>query len=243
MDKLTVLGCGDAFASGGRSTTAFLIENGDHYVLLDCGASTLVRLKSLDFRLDKLKTIIITHFHGDHYAGIPFLIISNKFEWDGKLEWTIMGPPGLKNQIRMLQNAMYPGTGILVDELNLSFVEFASESIHLDELTVKALPVKHSPLSIPHGVRMACSGRILAFSGDTEWHDNLLELGRNADVFIMECFKDRESVDGHLSLKNIEENASQINCKRILLSHMSNDVLQLSSTPFERLYDGQIIEF
>ena len=74
------MGCGDAFGNGGRNNTSFLVSNEEERVLMDCGASTLIRLKHEEIDLESISTIIITHFHGDHYGGIPFFLISSMFE-------------------------------------------------------------------------------------------------------------------------------------------------------------------
>src|SRR5690606_26581749 len=121
-----VLGCGDAFGNGGRNNTSFLLSHHGEHVLMDCGASTLIRLKHEKVKLEDISTVIISHFHGDHYGGLPFLLISFLFEYRRNAPLTIVGPQGIKDRVYSLQEAMYAGTSEKLSELDLTFVEFKS---------------------------------------------------------------------------------------------------------------------
>ena len=243
MRKLIVLGCGDAFGTGGRHTTSFLVENGSDSFLIDCGASTLVRLKQLDIPLASIKHVFITHFHGDHYGGVPFLILSNRVEHGGSIPMTIYGLKGVKEQVRKLQEALYPGTGSFIDDLPLTFVEYdMSWQSVADDLAVQAIPVTHSPPALPHGLKFHMGEKMLAFSGDTEWDDNLVELTDGAEVFITECNNYLMDSPGHLSLQTIEDRRNLLRCKQIWLSHMGKEMLALENSPYLRLDDGMELE-
>ena len=68
--KLTVVGCGDAFGSGGRLQTSYLVETAAGRWLIDCGATTLIGMQRLSINPDDIETIVISHLHGDHFSGL-----------------------------------------------------------------------------------------------------------------------------------------------------------------------------
>ena len=72
--QLRFVGCGDAFGSGGRSNTCFHITGERVNFLIDCGASSLPALQRQAIARDAIDLVLITHFHGDHFGGLPFLL-------------------------------------------------------------------------------------------------------------------------------------------------------------------------
>lgn len=241
---LKVLGCGDAFASGGRFNTSFLLKSNDKTVLIDCGASTLIKMKQEGYSSLDIDEIIITHFHGDHYGGIPFQIISNRFEHARTKTLTIFGPEGIRQKLFSLQEAMYPGTGELLEENHIRIVEVVSDQWWTDQhLSILYVPVKHAPPSNPHGVKLKIDEKVFAFSGDTEWTDALLNLAEDSDLFICECNNMNDESPGHLSYKSLEERRHLFNTKRMMFSHMGTQMLEAPKLNIERLEDGMEVSF
>ena len=242
--KLTILGCGDAFGSGGRFNTSFLLEQGDQRILVDCGASTLIRLKQLGVSVTSIDTIVITHFHGDHYGGIPFLVLSNHIEYKRATPLTIIGPFGVKRMVYSLQEALYPGTSNILELLDITFVEYQDRQwTDVNDLEVYARTVTHAVPSNPHGVKIRWQDKVFAFSGDTEWNDSLVDLADGADVFVVECNNLNEDSPGHLSYQTILSRQTLFNSKRLLLTHMGTEVISQEKLEIERLSDGQEILF
>ena len=242
--KLMILGCGDAFGSGGRYNTSLMLEHGNRRILVDCGASTLMRLKQLGILVTTIDTIVITHFHGDHYGGIPFLVLSNHIEYQRTTPLTIIGPPGVKKMVFALQEALYPGTSGVLEGLDVTFVEYKDKHWTIsNELEVYARPVTHAVPSNPHGVKIRWSDKVFSFSGDTEWNDSLIDLADGSDIFVIECNNLEEDSPGHLSYQRIIERKALFNTKRLLLTHMGLEVINQGSLELERLFDGQEIVF
>ena len=73
--KLTVVGCGDAFGSGGRLQTCYHVELGDHRFLIDCGATSIIGLNRCGIDPNGIATIFISHLHGDHFAGLVWWLL------------------------------------------------------------------------------------------------------------------------------------------------------------------------
>jgi len=240
---MTVLGCGDAFGSEGRFNTSFYLEEGNRKILVDCGASTLIRLKQLQIPVDQTDTIIITHFHGDHYGGLPFLMLSNWIEYQRTTPLTIIGPKGIEEKARNLQEALYPGTTNVIDSMDINYKEYEeSRWVQHEEIGIYAQKVSHAPPSNPHGVKVKIGEKVFAFSGDTEWNDSLIDLAEASDAFVVECNNYLEDSPGHLSYKTIMEKMNQFNTKKIYLTHMGSEVIGQPQLDLERLEDGMRIE-
>lgn len=242
--ELTVLGCGDAFGNGGRFNTSFLLTDNQEHVLIDCGTTTLLRLKHEGIPLEEISTIIISHFHGDHFGGLPFLLISSLFEHPRKNPLTIIGPKGVKSKVLELQEIMYPGTSTKLKDISITFKEyFEGEKLVIEDKSLVAYQMEHSPESIPHGFRLSWNNGVFAFTGDTSMTKNLFKLSDGADLFICEC-NFMEGVNfGHLSYEEIIALKDKFNCKQLWISHMNDEVYSSGKVKLNRLKNGQKITY
>lgn len=237
-----VLGCGDAFSAGGRNHTGFLVKYRKEMLLLDCGATTLPALLRAGYDPAELSGVIITHFHGDHYGGLPNLIL-NAMHGSGKQKpLTIFSPPGGREKVSILMEAMYPGTASLLDKLPVTFFYYDGTEIEMDNYSVLGLPVAHTPETIPHGIRVSFGDKVIAFSGDTSWVQNLVTLSGDTDICILECNFLSGEPKGHLSYETIKKHLTEIKSARIVLTHMGNEVIISEGLDLERLNDDAKIE-
>lgn len=225
MITLTVIGCGDAVASGGIRNTCFCVQAPSGGFLIDCGASAVPGLKQHNIKLDDINTILLTHFHGDHYGGVPFLLLEAAIY--GRVKpLTIAAPAGAKDKIAQLLHLLYPGTQVL-EKLDVRFIEYmTTETISMNKITLKAFKVIHSPESLPHGLRITVDEKVIAYSGDTEWTDALIALSDNADLFICECNFFDLQIKNHMNYTTLKTKLPQLNCKQLLLTHFDNEMLQ-----------------
>ena len=80
MLRLTVLGSSDAFNAGGALHSAYLLEHDEGTLLIECGPSVLAGMKRAGVPTDAPDAVLISHLHGDHFAGLPFLFLEYLFE-------------------------------------------------------------------------------------------------------------------------------------------------------------------
>jgi len=235
--KMKILGCGDAFCSGGRFSSAFYFTSSQMNFLLDCGATTLLALKQHSIKTDNIDAVIISHFHGDHFGGLVFLLLEEKKN-KRKKPLHIISPIGMDEKLRTAVDLFYPGSDIL-EELDIKYKFYGShQKIELQNLTIETFPVKHAEESLPHGIRIEMDGAVIAYSGDTEWTDELIPLSDGADLFICECNFYDDSSPGHLSYKELKSHS--LNCKKILLTHLGEDMLKnLDNLELEVAEDGK----
>ncbi|MBK1441584.1 MBL fold metallo-hydrolase [Parapedobacter sp. ISTM3] len=227
MGDITVdiIGCGDAFGSGGQLQTCFYIHTSHSRLLLDCGATAYYGIKQQRINIDDIDTIMISHFHGDHYGGVPFLLLEEAIRRREK-PLTIISPPTGKERITKLLDQLYPGSNVL-GKLNLLFKTYITDGVmEADHLEVTAFPVMHTPDTLPHGVRIEIGGKIISFSGDTAWTPVLIELARDADLFICECNDYHSEAKGHMNYKTLLAYADQLTHKRILLTHFGTEMFR-----------------
>src|SRR5271169_2284786 len=106
--KLTVVGSGDAFGSGGRRNTCFFLETAKAALLIDCGASALPALKRQGIEPNRIEAIVLSHLHGDHFGGIPFLLLDGQFLSRRERPLLIAGPPGTRARLDALLEVFFP---------------------------------------------------------------------------------------------------------------------------------------
>jgi len=240
--NITFIGTGDAFGSGGRMNTCFYVETPVVNFLVDCGAGTLSGLKKHQIVPEHIDAILISHFHGDHYGGVPYFLLDAAIG-QRKKELTIISPPGGKEKLTQLLTLLYPGTEVL-EKLDLYFVEYQPfEEVIIGKLYLHAFPVIHNEASLPHGLRIKVADQILSYSGDTEWTDNLIQLCEDADLFICECNFFNLKVKGHFNYTELLEKRDELNCKRIMLTHFGTEMLNnLEHVSLDCAFDGLKLE-
>ena len=106
--RLTVIGSGDAFGSGGRFNTCFMLETAKGVLLVDFGASSLVAFKARGIDPLLIDGIVISHLHGDHFGALPFLLLDAQFLARRERPLTIAGPPGSRARIDQLLEVFFP---------------------------------------------------------------------------------------------------------------------------------------
>ena len=224
--EITVVGCGDAFSSGAQFHSCFHVEYKSLSFLIDCGASALIGLKKYAINLHSLDAVLISHFHGDHFGGLPFLLLELFKSKDRIKPFYIITPQSGKERTKQLFSILYAGIDSIIDDKNLHFIEYkAHEEFEFLSLKIKAFPVIHAVLSMPHGLRISMDDKILAFSGDTEWTEELIPLSDNSDLFICECTNYNKNTPGHLSYSIISQNIPLLNCSNIILTHLGPEML------------------
>lgn len=238
---LTVIGCGDAFANGGRYQTCFYVRSSGSRFLIDCGATAYSGLKKNGISQEDIDLVVISHFHGDHFGGLPFLLLEAA-ETKRSSPLTIVSPPGCKEKMEQLLELLYPGSRPL-KKLKIDFKNYYSnEKVQLEHLQILPIPVNHTEATLPHGLRIQTGTKVISYSGDTAWTQNLEKLARDADLFICECnFYERE-VKGHLNYKLLRKNISLLGCKQIMLTHLGKEMLQnLEKIDLDCAFDGKKI--
>ena len=243
--RLQFVGCGDAFGSGGRFNTCLHLTGRDTNILIDCGASSLVAMNKLEIRRNEIDAIFLTHFHADHVGGIPFFLLEANYVSKRKRPLAIAGPPSLKDRFGGIMEVGFAGTKELKFKFPLRLIEFDIGK------SCKAAGVKVTPFHVVHddragpcvGLRFEIEGKVIAFSGDTEWTDALIDIGREADLFICEAYTRDKPVATHMALSLLERHLGQIRPKRLILTHMSEDMLShRAEVPYETAEDGMIVE-
>ncbi|WP_035638991.1 MBL fold metallo-hydrolase [Bradyrhizobium sp. ORS 375] len=242
--QLRFVGCGDAFGSGGRFNTCFHVTGAHFNLLIDCGASSLPALKQLGIACNDVDLILITHFHGDHFAGLPFLLLDAQFSRRTR-PLVIAGPAGIAARLTQVMEALFEHSSTTPRKFELSVIELVpEETTRFGEVSVTPFAVVHGNSGGPFlGYRIEAEGKIVAYTADTEWTDRLIPLGRDADLFIAEAYTFDKPVKNHLSLAALEAHLGEIRPKRLVLTHMSEDMLRRAATlPHAAAHDGMMID-
>ena len=244
--RLQFIGCGDAFGSGGRFNTCFHVIGERANFLIDCGASSLVALKANRVLLNEITTILITHFHADHFGGVPFFLLDAQFYSKRTQPLTIAGPPGMQEWLERALETGFPGSSKTTRRFDLSVIELQPREITtLGNLRVTPFLANHGNPggSLCFAYRIKAEERTIAYTGDTEWTEELIEAGRNADLFIAEAYFYDKKVKFHLDLATVIEHLPLIEPRRLVLTHMNDDVLtRLPEIAYEAAEDGKIVE-
>jgi ribonuclease BN (tRNA processing enzyme) len=221
------LGSGDAFGSGGRLHTCIHVHSEDATFLIDCGASSLITMKRFGIDPASIDAVLVTHLHGDHFGGIPFLVLDAQFVSRRTRPLTVAGPPDLQRRVHDAMEVLFPGSSRVRRRFSLEFIELPEgEAIDIGALTVTPYGVVHPSGAPAYALRVECGGKVVSYSGDTEWTDSLLRAARGADLFVCEAYFFERKVPYHLDYRTLMAHRAQLGCRRLILTHMSEDILR-----------------
>ncbi len=241
MSELVFIGTSDAFGAGGRRQSAVLLRTDSGTLLIDCGATTCGGLEEIGAERDEIDAIVVSHFHGDHAAGVPFLMLDALYENPRKSPLTVLGPPGIESRIiGLCEDYSY---SFLKDGKRTYDVCFEEISIHspteVAGIPIRSYPAHHHPETLPHMFSLTAGGRTIFFTGDTGWHEELPDRVGDADLLITECVFYEPRFKHHLSHVELERARERCRCGKIVLTHLGSEILaHRDDVRFETVDDG-----
>ncbi len=242
MTRVRFLGSGDSFGTGGRFQTCILVEAASQRLLIDCGATSLVALKRAGVDPASIDAVLLTHFHGDHCGGVPYLILDGQFA-KRERPLAIAGPPGVRERMTAVFEAALPTSSRTEQRYAVSYLELGEQPTRIGTAEAIALPVAHLPAAEPHGVRVGVDDRVIAYTGDTDWCDTLPRLADGADLFIAEAYSLDKRIPQHLSVATLRAHRSELRAKRIVLTHAGPETLaRRAELDWALVDDGTAIE-
>ena len=214
--QVTVLGSGTAIPVPSRFPAGYLVEIDDTVTMVDCGPGTLRRLAMAGVGLDRLGTLLLTHYHTDHCADVAALLFALRSpHFAGRPPMRIHGAPGLCRLVEKLTEA-WPWLQPRGYELQL--VETLPGTFAVGPARVTAVPIRHTAPSL--GYRIETGAGTVAFSGDADECDELVELARDADLFVCDAAApDGQKLDGHLTPGLAGAYAQRAHVRRLVLTH------------------------
>jgi ribonuclease BN (tRNA processing enzyme) len=247
--QVRFVGSGDAFGSGGRFQACILLHapgrNGD--VLLDCGASSLVALKQQRHDPNQIGLVLVSHLHGDHFGGLPFLILDGQFTHRTR-PLHVAGPAGVGERVQAAMEVLFPGSTGVRRRFPVHFHELTDrQPLRFDlgpaGLVVVPFAVVHASGAPALALRVAWQGHTIAYTGDTEWTEALVELAGGADLLIAEGYTSQRKIRFHLDVATLEQHAGRLAARRVILTHLSAELLaRADELGWEMASDGMTVD-
>jgi len=239
---LRVLGSGDAFGTGGRYHTCFLLDAPGSTLIIDCGASALVSMHRFGVDTRTIDAIVLSHLHGDHFGGLPFFLMDAAFVSRRTRPLVIAGPPGSEDRVRAASEVLFPGFWSYPKRYAIEFLELTDrEPSVVSGATVTPFRVVHDSGALAFALRVEAGGCTVAYSGDTAWAESLIDAARDADLFLCEATSFDSPIPNHLTYKTIVKNRRRFGASRIVLTHLGPEVLRRrKNLALDLARDGQL---
>lgn len=223
--QVTVLGSSDAFCSGGHPYAAFLVETSRSVFLVDCGPTILMTLKQRGIDTARIDFVVVSHLHGDHFGGLPFLLLEYMWENRRTRPLLVVGPPGIETRLWELFRALY--RDIVPDEMpfEVRCLELVPEtSTTVADVTIHPYWVPHQTDDTALALRFDVDGKRILYSGDSPWFDRFLELADGVDLFLCECTAYESSMGRHIEWRTLKPFLPRLGCRRLVLVHLGREM-------------------
>lgn len=202
----------------------------------------LVALRQQEYDLNLIETVYLTHLHGDHFGGLPFLILDGQFR-KRTADLTVVGPPGTERRLTEAMEACFPLSTTVTRRFAVRIIEHRERTAFSDDrATVIPYEVRHASGAQAFALRVIDhdTSSIVAYSGDTEWTEQLLEVADGAQVFLCEGYTPAP-VPWHLDLGTLSQERDRFSCERLILTHMSLAALTADLTGWDTAFDGMTV--
>ncbi|MBI4516741.1 MAG: MBL fold metallo-hydrolase [Deltaproteobacteria bacterium] len=238
------LGAGDAFSAGGGLHAGYLVRSSAATFLLDCGATALAALKRDRLEAAEIDLILLSHLHGDHFAGLPYLLLEYTYERPRQRPLRIAGPPGTSDRVGALLRATYSEFAQRPLPFALEFTEFTPGVPKVIEgVWVEPLRVPHQERELSLALRLRVDHKVILYSGDTGWTEDLVAWSQGVDLFVCECSFYETRVDFHLDYPRLADNRDRFGARRLILTHLGREVLaRRAQLAIEIAHEGLVVE-
>ncbi|MEA2840053.1 MAG: hypothetical protein QOF41_1383 [Methylobacteriaceae bacterium] len=245
--RVTFVGTGDAFNSGGRAHTCFRLDSGGRTLVVDFGASALAQWRKLGLELCDIDAIVLSHLHGDHFGALPFILLDYQFVSRCKAPLVIAGPPGTAARLHTAMEAFFPKSTTNKWRFEWSVMEIpvgtSAVVAGFDVITTEMLHPSGAPST---ALRIANANRLFAYSGDTAWNNRIIEVAEGADLFVIECSSGAAPIPNHIDWPTLKSNLPRLNAKRIAITHMGQSALarsaEIKAAGVHVTYDGEVVD-
>ncbi len=242
--QLTVLGAGDAFGSGGRRQSSYLVQSPSATFLMDAGPTVLAALKDARVPTDQIDFVLLSHLHGDHFGGLPFMMMEYLYERPRTRELVIAGPAGTEERVCALFTAMYKETAAKPLTYPVRFqVLVADQNVTIGGVEVEPFAVPHQEREPSLGLKVRMDAKTILYSGDSGWTEEFVRRTADVDLFVCECCYWETEVSFHINYPQFVRNRPRIRARRVVLSHLGREVLEkIDRVTDEYARDGMRID-
>jgi ribonuclease BN (tRNA processing enzyme) len=189
--------------------------------------------------------VLLSHLHGDHFGGLPFLVLDGQFAHRTR-PLHVAGPTGVRQRVQAAMEVLFPGSTQVRRRFALHFDELADQQPRQFEpagLVVVPYEVVHASGAPALALRVAWQGHTIAYTGDTEWTEALVEAAHGADLLIAEGYTYQRKIRFHLDVATLQQQSGRLGARRIILTHMSPDLLaRVDELGWETASDGMALQ-
>jgi ribonuclease BN (tRNA processing enzyme) len=238
------VGSGDSFGSGGRFQTCILVDGPGLRFAIDFGTSSLIALNQQGIAHNSIDAVLLTHLHGDHCGGVPFMLVDAMLAAKRTRPLTIAGPKDTQARMHEICEALFPGMHVMTPKFSLTYIEWDVGNPHqILDLVVTPYPARHTWQTNPTALRVEAAGKVVSYTGDGEWTEELAQIGHNADLLIAESYFYDKPVKWHLNYPEFCAHKEDFAAQRVILTHMSREMLaHVHEVPEECAEDGLVVE-
>jgi ribonuclease BN (tRNA processing enzyme) len=245
--RVTFVGTGDAFNSGGRAHTCFRLDSDGRTLVVDFGASALLAWRKASLNLCDIDTIVLSHLHGDHFGGLPFLMLDYQFVSRCRAPLVIAGPPGTGARLDAAMEAFFPNSTRNKWRFEWSVVEIAlGKPAMLGGFEITTTEMLHPSGAPSTALRVARNGKLFAYSGDTAWTPALIDVADGADLFVTECSSGEAAIPNHIDWPTLRANLPHLKARRVAVTHMGESALarsaEMGAAGVHVTHDGEIVD-
>jgi len=225
VSEIVFIGTSDAFGAGGRRQSAILLRTTSGAALLDCGVTTNTGLGQMEIARCEIDAILVSHFHADHFGGIPLFLLAAQYQDRRTQPLLIAGPAGIEQRVRDLATSMGHPIDDSELEFDIRYRELSNDRpTEIGPVSARTFETRHDPSSCPHGMCIDAGNRRIVYSGDTGWFDGLPGQVAGCDLFICECTLHEPTYEFHLDWETLEAKRSEFACERMLLTHLGDEM-------------------
>jgi ribonuclease BN (tRNA processing enzyme) len=189
----------------------------------------------------------VSHLHGDHFGGLPFLLLDCQFSAGRTRPLAIAGPPGLRNRLEQTLEALFPGATAIDWSFPWHVVEIpCGGTADVAGFQVDTRQVSHPSGAPATALRLVRGQRVFAYSGDTDWTEALVSIADGADLFIVECSAGYEQAAHHLNWPTLKAKLPRLAAARTVVTHMGDSALalgpEMQAAGLTLAHDGLVID-